>query len=310
MLLVVLGFFWWTQNTLPAGVKNEPQSFLITRGSGAIKIADNLEKQGILKSALAFKIYTRLTGQESKIKAGEYELSPTLNLYEIVNELVKGPKEVWVTIPEGLRREEVVEIFIKEFGIKDQAAMDFRNQFLSLTKGKEGYLYPDTYLFPKTTSSEKVVALLLSTFSKKTASLGQLSTDKLSENNVVTVASLLERETVTEEEKPIVAGIILKRLENDWPLQIDASVQYAVGDTNKWWPILTKEDINISSPYNTYKNRGLPPAPIASPGVSSVAAVLNAQESEYWFYIHAKGKIYYAETLEQHNENIRKYLGK
>ncbi|MBU0569962.1 endolytic transglycosylase MltG, partial [Patescibacteria group bacterium] len=138
-------------------------------------------------------------------------------------------------------------------------------------------------------------------------------------DQIITLASLLERETITDAERPIVAGIIYKRLKNDWPLQIDASVQYAVSSAKckvqsvkcDWWPILTLNDLEeTNSPYNTYKFTGLPPAPIASPGISSIRAAISPEESSYWYYIHADGQIYYAKTLAEHNQNVRVYLNK
>jgi len=133
----------------------------------------------------------------------------------------------------------------------------------------------------------------------------------LSLEEVVILASLLERETITDEERPIVAGILLNRLNADWPLQVDASVQYALGDSKEWWPRpLTRDQIeNTTSRYNTYKYSGLPVGPISNPGISSLKAVANPEDTDYWYYIHDDdGKIHYAKTLEQHNANIAKYL--
>jgi UPF0755 protein len=119
------------------------------------------------------------------------------------------------------------------------------------------------------------------------------------------VASLLERETFADSEKPIVAGIIYKRLENDWPLQIDATLQYIKGN---WKPVYSI-DKELNSPFNTYKNLGLPPSPIANPGLSSILASISPEASEYWYYIHDNdGKIHFGRTLEEHNANIAKYL--
>jgi len=135
----------------------------------------------------------------------------------------------------------------------------------------------------------------------------------------VPIASLVERETRSEAERPVVAGILLKRLKAGWPLQVDAAVQYAVAGVNcsrfdpacQWWPSLTKEDLMINSPFNTYKFKGLPPAPIANPGLSSLEAAFSPEESDYWFYLHdGQGQIHYAKTLAEHQENIQKYLGR
>jgi len=160
---------------------------------------------------------------------------------------------------------------------------------------------------------------MLENFDKRVVQfLGLGSGSEIIEEDLI-MASLLERETITDDERPVVAGILFKRLEADWPLQVDAAVQYGVassnldssGTTDEYWPILTSEDIDSDSKYNTYKYPGLPPAPISNPGISALEAAVAPEDSEYWYYIHdPDGNIHYAVTLEQHNENVRKYLGK
>lgn len=309
LALVVFSGVWFYTNLKPASTTKNFQNFLITKGSGAAQIGNKLKEYGFIRSPLAFKIYVQVTGLQSRIQAGEYSLSPSLSLVKIVTELVKGPTEVWVTIPEGLRREEVAEKFISGLGLKGEVAIEFRSGFLNQTVSREGYLFPDTYLFARTVTPEAVIARMLAIFEKKA---GTVSKEDL------IIASLLERETITEGEKPIVAGIMKNRIDAGWPLQVDAAVQYAVANgkckgkvCDDWWPELTKDDIAINSPYNTYRFPGLPPSPIASPGLSSIKAAQNPKDSDYWYYIHdIKGVIHFARTLEEHNENIRKYLGK
>ncbi|KKR62981.1 MAG: Aminodeoxychorismate lyase, partial [Candidatus Woesebacteria bacterium GW2011_GWA1_40_43] len=127
---------------------------------------------------------------------------------------------------------------------------------------------------------------------------------------IIMLASIIERETKMDEERPMVAGVLINRLNIDMGLQADATVQYAVGTAGNWWPILTKEDLLVNSPYNTYRFRGLPPAPIANPGLSSITAAVFPEESDYLYYLHdAKGQAYFARTLAEHNENVRQYLG-
>ena len=226
-----------------------------------------------------------------------------------------------MTIPEGLRKEEIAEKFINTLGKKEDVAATFRQEFLSETKSKEGFLFPETYLFPKDASASAVSAKLLATFDKKVDS--KMKEDAKSSgytlSQLITLASIIERETKTPQERPVVSGILFKRLANRWPLQVDAALQYAVASAKcrvqsaecKWWESLTKDDLEVASPYNTYKYSGLPPAPIANPGLSSISAVIYPEESPYWFYLHdADGKIHYAKTIEEHNENIRIYLDK
>jgi UPF0755 protein len=245
------------------------------------------------------------SGKSKNLPSGEYRLSPSMNLFEIVRQLQKGPLELWVTIPEGLRREEIATRFQKALS-KDDI---FYEEFLEITKDKEGKLFPETYLFPKEVSANQIVTKMTKTFESKVLSLENKS--GLTDSQALVLASLIERETKTDAERPVVAGIIMNRLEADWPLQIDAANQYGIGTSKNWWPILTRDDLDKKSPFNTYKNTGLPPSPIASPGLSSLKAAYAPEKSDYWFYIHApNGQIYYGKTIEEHNANIRKYLGK
>lgn len=308
LLLLAIGssVTWLYFNTQPVSGNKEFSNFLIIKGSSASSIGNKLQSAGLIKSSLAFRIYLQFTGQAKKIQTGEFRLSPSFNLFQVVDQLSRGPIEIWVTVPEGLRREEIAGRFASNLD-RDQA---FVNEFLDSSKGKEGYLFPDTYLFPKDASASAVVAKMARTFDAKTADLIQTGSS-LSSKDLVTLASLIERETKGDAERPVVAGIILNRLNAGWPLQIDASVQYVAGNASNWWPILTKADLQINSPYNSYKFTGLPPSPIASPGITSIKAAYNPEANDYWYYIHDNsGVIHYAKTLDEHNANIRTYLGK
>ena len=276
------GLFWWSKVVTPPVDDDTRVSFLIPRGRSASQIANSLYEGGFIRSPLAFKYYVQMTGKAKSIQAGEFGLSKNLNLYQVVEKLSSGPLELWVTIPEGLRREEIVERFIAGLEMDNAQAKIFREEFIDATETMEGYLFPDTYLFPREASASAVINKMRSTFDLKLADFEEeLERSNYSLSEVVTVASIVERETKTDEERPIVAGILYKRLEADWPLQADASVQYAAGNLrcrgiencNGWWPILTKEDLEIDSQYNSYKFEGLPPSPISNPGVSSLSSL-------------------------------------
>jgi len=304
-ILVVFAAFWFFQNSRPVSATEKYDYFIIAKGASASQIGNKLEEAGLIKSALAFKVYVQFTGQANRLQTGEFRLTPSHSLFQTVDLLFKGPVELWVTIPEGLRREEIARKVASSLG-KDDV---FISEFLNESKGKEGYLFPDSYLFPREVSAFSVVKKMTDTFDSKVKDLENNS--GFSFDQAIILASLIERETKTDEERPVVAGILIKRLNSGWPLQIDASVQYAVGSEKEWWPVLTLDDLSVKSGYNTYMNQGLPPTPIASPGLSSIKAAFNPEESDYWYYIHdTKGQIHYAKTLEEHNANIVKYLGK
>ena len=319
-LFYIGGLRWWIENSKSVGSDEAEQRFVVPKGYSASQISSRLEEQGLIKSALAFKIFVQVKGLAKKIQAGEYDVSPSLSLSQLVDKLTHGPNEVWVTIPEGLRREEIVERFIVAFGLSSNQANIFRVEFLGETEGKEGFLFPETYLFPKTSPASLVAQKLIQTFDIKVDEKVKNDIDKTgySLDELVTLASMIERETLSSAERPVVAGILIKRLEYDWPLQVDATLQYAIAGEDcegkaecNWWPLLSGESFETSSPYNTYKYTGFPPAPIASPGLTSIKAAVYPEESDYWYYLHSEdGEIHYARTLEEHNRNKRDFLGR
>ncbi|MBI3290321.1 endolytic transglycosylase MltG [Candidatus Microgenomates bacterium] len=319
LVLGVAGLLWWGGSSTSPGGSAEPEAFVITPGSSAATIGKNLQKEGFIKSALAFKLFMQFSGNAGKIQAGDYRLAKNLSLAQLVRELVRGPVAVWVTIPEGFRREEIGRKTVDALKLAGDKRSTFLDEFNELTKNKEGFLFPDTYLFFKNASASAVVKRFENNFEKKVDEelLAKAKDQKLTTNQLITLASIIERETRTDEERPIVAGILLKRISAGIPLQVDATLQYAISNFKcqisnvkcEWWPQVHSEDKQVKSPYNTYANRGLPPGPIANPGLSSIKAAANPEDSEYWFYLHeTDGKIHYAKTSEEHLENIRKYL--
>lgn len=290
---------------------------MVNKGDGLNKISENLKIKGLIKSSFHFKIYCVLLGTAKKIKAGNYYLSFSMGPGEICRDLVKGVSDEWVTIIEGLRSEQIGQIFAeKGFEINlIEWAEQVKNQAL------EGRLFPDSYLIPQGADQKKILQIIDQNFQKKVLKdlAPEIQKSGLEMNQILTLASLVERETKHPSDRAIVAGILLKRLKNSWPLQIDASVQYAVG-TKKcsstigpgcdWWPdSLSKDDLNINSRFNTYLNKGLPPGAICNPGLSSIRSVLQPKNTDYWFYISDKnGLMHYAKTSTEHNTNVGKYL--
>jgi len=308
LLIVTFFYLFYKQGIMPVDKNSkETKIFVIQKGESLKSIIDNLYRQNLIRNRLAFYLLIKKLGFEKKIQAGDFRLSPSMDAKTIAKTLTKGTLDIWVTIIEGLRKEEIAQIINQNFFIPE-------SEFLKYAK--EGYLFPDTYLIPKEATAEAIVKILVNNFYRRfNDDLRQKAKDKsLTEEEVVTIASLVEKEAKYEEDRTKVASIILKRLKNDWPLQVDATIQYALGyqpQEKTWWKKnLTKEDLNIDSPYNTYKNKGLPPTPICNPGLASIKAVIFADaNTPYWYYLSDKtGRMHYAKTLEEHNENIKKYL--
>ena len=288
-ILSLAGFVWWTGQLSPVNPQDlSQQSFIIPVGQSAIATATQLQSRGLIRSGLAARIYLQVTRLDQKIKAGTYLLSRSLDLKSQLLSLTSGPKDVWITIPEGWRREQVAARLAANLQEFDSG------EFIQLTATYEGRLFPDTYLIPTYAAPADIVQIMTTNFIAKVGSIDSQS---------LILASLVEREANSAADRPVIAGILWKRLKAGWPLQVDATVQYARGD----WSSVT--DTRYPSVYNTYIYPGLPPTPIANPGLASINAVRNPQITPYWFYLHTPdGKAYFARTIEEHNLNIDKYL--
>lgn len=295
--LALGGFFWYSQAIAPADPANHAKvPFVVVKNQSAYSVVEKLASKGLIKSALVGKIYLKLSGLGTKIQAGAYTIAPDVAMQTILFSLTSGPSDIWVTIPEGFRREQIAERFFSKLNGPD-AQFDSL-EFIAKTATIEGRLFPDTYLIPTSANADLVISQMLANFSKKGGTVAQ---------NELILASLIEREAKTDSERPIIAGIIQNRLKGGWPLQIDATVQYALGKNSDWWP---KEiDTKMISIFNTYLREGLPPRPICNPGQASVRAAQNPQSTDYWFYIHDnQGQVHFAKTSNEHVANIDKYL--
>lgn len=309
ILFLLFSFFLvYKEGSLPVDKNNpDPKIFVIKPGEGLNLIINNLDKENLIRNKVVFYLIVKQLGIEKTIQAGDFRLNQTMNAFQIAENLTHGTLDIWVTIIEGLRKEEIAGIFNKALDLPE-------SEFVNLTD--EGYLFPDTYLVPKESTVEDVKKILTDNFETRydSALRNQARKQGLTDDQVIILASLVEKEGKLDADRLEVASIILKRYLNDWNLQIDATIQYALGyqsDEKTWWKKnLTREDIQMDSPYNTYKYTGLPPGPICSPGLSSIKAVVQADPSTpYWYYISDKSsKMHYAVSLEEHNENIRRYL--
>lgn len=297
-LLLGLGTFywWWTNQLTPVNPSNNRQvEFIIRPNQTASQVVTSLASSRLIRSNIAAKLYLKYTGLDQKIRPGSYSLSPIQSLGEIFQLLTSGPLDIRVTIPEGWRREQIAA------RIKANLSSIDINDFLRQTASLEGQLFPDTYLLPANTSASDVIRIFLSNFTSKT------HLDLPRQNDVLVLASLVEREAKTDADRPVIAGILIKRLNNNWPLQVDATVQYTQNTGPNWWaPVLNTK---LPSIYNTYLHLGLPPHPIANPGLASITAVLHPQDTVYWYYLASPdGVTHYASDLAGHNLNIDKYL--
>ncbi|NPA39302.1 MAG: endolytic transglycosylase MltG [Thermodesulfobacteria bacterium] len=284
----------------------------IQRGENIWDVAKKLEKAGLIKSALAFTIYAVLNGDYKRIKAGEYGFYLSQSPKEILSMLVKGKVlNRKVVIPEGMTIWEIGEAL-------EKAGICSKKEFLKLATDPsvarkyglpgptlEGYLFPDTYYFPKNTHPGVVIQTMVENFWKhwkKFAPIAKKEGKSLKE--VITLASIVEKEALFNREKPIIAAVYLNRLKRGMPLQADPTINYAL---KSFKPISPKDYYTVKSPYNTYLNKGLPPTPICNPGEASIKAVLFPAKVRYLYFVaKGDGTHYFSLTYRQHLRAIRR----
>ncbi len=300
----------------PNSENGEKITFQIVSGESVDSILQKMVDTGILKEKWInyFRIYLKLNKLSEKIQAGTYEIPKNLSIKEIAETIQKARGlDIWVTIQEGLRKDEIAEILTTELSKGGNQKFN-KEEFLTLTTDSsfistlgftsytptdlEGFLFPDKYAFSVDETTQDVLIKMITNFKKK---VGQADTYE-----DLIIASMVEREGRTDEDRPMIADIIKRRYEEGWLLQICATILYLKKD---WEHVITKEDMAESNPYNTYKTPGLPPTPISNPGLSAINAVRNPKSNPYYYYIHDNdGNIHYGKTLEEHNKNISTYL--
>lgn len=317
ILALLVGGLFYTQFSGPQKSTKE-ERFVIKLDTTEEQVIDDLKSAGFLKSKLIFNLILDLKKWRGKIQPGAYMLSKGMNAYELAGTLIYGPFQKWVVIPPGKRKEQTALILQKVLGWKFSEVRNFVNI------ADEGYLYPDTYLFDVNADPQQIWQKLFANFNEKFDA--GLQKDLLAQNirndTAIKIASLIERESGGDEDKPIIAGIIWNRLKKKMKLEIDATVQYAIVSeklddvglqdlTNfNFWPPLGAGIVRtVSSPYNTYLIKALPQGPICSPSIESIHAVAFPVETDALYYLHSPDKqIHTAKTFKEHKENIEKYL--
>lgn len=295
---------WWRNGISAVNKKDTAQKvFVIPKGAAIRNIGNDLKEQGLIRDPVIFFIYIKKNNLDFKIQAGSYKLSPSMDLVQIMDAINHGTVDTWVTIPEGYRSEEIAEVL-------KQQIPSYQTNWIPALKQEEGYLFPDTYLIPKDADVATVISILKNNFYAKIDSIG-LSKDNPKLSEIIILASLIEREALRDAEKPLIASVLYNRLNDGMALDIDATLQYAKGKnaSGKWWAVPTGSDRKIDSPYNTYMYPGIPPGPIANPGIEAIESAYKPSSSGYYYYIHdVKGNVHFSHTLSEHNSNIQKYL--
>jgi len=300
----------------PAGVDEKEEVFIVKKGAGLRAVATELEERRLIRSRHLFMVWAILRGGTRDIKAGEYTLSQSLPPVRIFHILASGAVKTYpVTIPEGLTAEQIADILAKKNLID-------KGEFMSLVGDKtlvasyhidgpslEGYLYPDTYLISRDMGAKGLVDLMVNRFWHVYNSLirdQKSSAGGLSQlREVVTLASIVEKETGLAEERPIIASVFLNRLKKRMRLESDPTVIYGLKDFDG---NLKREDLRTPSPYNTYIHHGLPPGPIANPGREALSAVIDPVKTDYLYFVSKNdGSHYFSTTLKEHNRAVARF---
>lgn len=301
----------------PANFRSDDYLYAVASGQTVGSVVDSLKEDGIVRSELGTKIAFRLSGVKV-VKAGTYNLSPRMDVWQIASIISKGEtSSTRVTIPEGYTNQQIADT-LQAKGITNsrefvEASKSFNPEQVYLKDKKpnghswEGYLFPDTYNFDKGAPAADLVARLLQNFDRRIEPhKSAIAGNKYSLHQILTLASLVEKEGRTTSDRNMIAGVLFNRLDNNMRLDVDATVRFI---TNNWDKPITQADLNIDSPYNTRKRSGIPPGPICNPGLVSLQAVLSPTPNDYLYYLTDNdGVTHFAKTLDEHNQNKQKYL--
>lgn len=303
LILIPLGYIVF--QILPTSFSNEQIHFVIPLETKQVEIIRRLKSENFIRNEKIFSFILSIIRFPGAIEPGAYQLSRNMNTFQIADILLNHPYQKWIVLVPGLRIEQVAERLAKKFNWDSAKTKEF------LSAGKEGYMYPDTYLLNTDYSPSDVARRLIANFNEKFDS--KIRQDLLNQDvrndTAVKIASLIERESGGDEDKALIAGIIWNRLDKGMRLQIDATIQYVLGTPNDWWPMVKPPNMKTESPYNTYLYKGLTPGPICNPSLASIKAATYPSETNCIFYLHDRAKqIHCAVTYEEHLNNIEKYL--
>lgn len=300
----------------PASKDSKQIDFVVTSGEGVRAIAKDLDNKKLIEHDLPLLVYLKLSGLADNILAGNYVLNTNNTPLEIVDILTKGKvASVKITIPEGWTNEQIATYLdgkgvVKRADFLAATKLSYNYDFLKgLPAGAdvEGFLFPDTYQIPFHTDSQYIINKMLENFGNRLTPeiRNEISSTNLNLFQTVTLASVVEKEVIKPEDRKTVAGIFLARIAEGTPLQSDATVEYYL-KTNK--KVLSLEDVQTPSPYNTYLKAGLPFGPISNPGLDAIQAVINPEKTDFRYFLSANGIIYYSKTLDEHNAKKAQYL--
>lgn len=320
LVLVSAALFFYGIYTLnryaftPTAATAEPVTFVVRSGQGMSEIARLLAADDIIRQPLVFRLFARANGLDKRIKAGEYRLSATMSPSDVLDKLVKGKVVLYrLTIPEGYTMDQIADL-VEDSGVASRDAFlealkdqQLKTQLHIEVESFEGYLFPDTYFFPKNTTARAIISALVSRFQaiftaeyrERAHAIG------FSIHEMVTLAAIIEKETGVPEERPIISSVFHNRLERNMRLESDPTVIYGIEnfDGN-----ITRKHLAEATPYNTYRIKGLPPGPIANPGEAAIDAALYPADTNYLYFVSRKDRTHqFSSNIQDHNRAVAKY---
>lgn len=303
LLFIILVVFFY------AKAESQPTSIVyLSPDLNSAEILDELYEKGFIQNKFShwfLSFYSKFN--EKEIVSGGYNISKSMGALALHARLI-NPEYKYVSIEEGLRREEVANVYARVLGWNNEKVKQFANNIpFCVFSGGEGYLFPGKYAIHK----DEVVGVIKQEMQNRLEeTIEEISEkDEIDINKIITIASLIQREAADKGDMRLIAGVIWNRLKKNMPLQIDATLQYTKGDEELWWPQVHPNDKYLNSPYNTYKNKGLPPGPIANPGRAAIVAALNPTNTNCLYYLHDKWKnIHCSSTYAGHKINVNYYL--
>lgn len=309
VLGIAAGLFWYYFG--PTGSK-ERYVAIVPQQSAEFDVTAELDKLHVLKQPKAFAWLYGVLVAGGTVAPGGYRVDGTMTAWDLINTLTAPPDFVWVTVREGLRKEQIGILLKDKLGWRGEQEAEWNRVYADSVEYREGVYFPDTYLLPRDETPAQIAARFVAHFNEKFAPY----TDVFAKKNIrwvtaLKIASLIQREAGGASDMPIISAVLWNRLDKGMPLQIDATIQYALGNAESgWWPVIKGSDIRVTdSPYNTYLSKGLPPTPIANPGLAAIDAVANPAETDCLYYLHDRNRqIHCSRTYEEHLENIRTYL--
>ena len=314
LVWIVIGLFYY-QASRPASEKNQTMIFEIQPGMTLKQVALELSRQGLIRSPSAFQAIAYIQAKQRQVMVGEFSLSPSMPPSKILLQITSGKTILHpVTIPEGYRITEIATLLHSE-GLADKEFFIRQTRDKSLIRplgipadSLEGYLFPETYHFSKFTPEKKIVQKMVDTFREQVLIPQLLMSAKkssLSWHEIITLASLIEKETGLDSERKIISSVFHNRLRKNMRLQTDPTVIYAM---EKFDGNIRKRDLKIDSLYNTYRYKGLPPGPIANPGLKSIVAAISPIKSDHLYFVSRQdGSHHFSSTLIEHNRAVQKY---